>query len=53
MGLRRLYKRGRETISDEQVYEEVSNNAASFMKTINEVITKIRKRGDLKRDNLD
>ena len=53
MGLRRLYKRGRETTSDEQVYEEVSNNAASFLKTINEVITKIRKRGDLKRDNLD
>ena len=40
-------------LGDEEVYEKVSNNAAPLLKTINEVIAKIRKRGDLKRDNLD
>ena len=40
-------------LGDEQVYEEVSNDAALLLETINEVIAKIRKLGDLKRDNLD
>ena len=35
-------------LGDEEVYEEVSNNAASLLKTINAVISKIRKRSDLK-----
>ena len=39
-------------LGDEEVYEDVSNDAAPLLKTINAVITKIRKRGDLKRDNL-
>ena len=39
-------------LGDEQVYEEVSNDAAPLLNAINEVIAKIRKRGDLKRDNL-
>ena len=39
-------------LGDEEVYEEVSNDAAP-LKTINAVIAKIRKRGDLKRDDLD
>ena len=40
-------------LGDEHVYEEVSNDATLLLKTINEVIAKTRKRGDLKRDNLD
>ena len=40
-------------LGDEQVYEELSNDAAPLLKTTNEVIAKMRKRGDLKRDNLD
>ena len=40
-------------LGDEEVYKEVFNNAASLLKTINAVIAKIRKWGDLKRDNLD
>ena len=46
-------KEAEKQLGDEQVYEEVSNDAAPLLKTINEVIAKIRKRGDLKRDNLD
>ena len=46
-------KEAEKQLGDEQVYEEVSNVAAPLLKTINEVIAKIRKRGDLKRDNLD
>ena len=38
-------------LGDEQVYEEVSTDAAALLKTINEVMAKIRKRGDLKRDS--
>ena len=34
-------------------HEEVSNDAAPLPKTTNAVIAKIRKRGDLKRNNLD
>ena len=45
-------------LGDEEVYEEVSNDSApqkdhKTRKNINVVIAKIRKRGDLKRDNLD
>ena len=40
-------------LDDEEVYEEVSNDAKRLLKTINEIIAKIRKQGDLKRDNLD
>ena len=41
-------------LGDEEVYEEVSNeHAAPLLKTMNAVVAKIRKRGDLKRDNLD
>ena len=40
-------------LGDEEVYEEVSNNAASLLKTINAVISKIRKRSDLKSHKLD
>ena len=43
-------KEAEKELGDEQVYEKVSNDAAPLLKTINEVITKIRKRGDLKRD---
>ena len=46
-------KEAEKQLGDEEVYEEVSNDAAPLLKTINEVIAKIRKRGDLKRDNLD
>ena len=46
-------KEAQKQLGDEQVYEEVSNDAAPLLKTINEVIAKIRKRGDLQRDNLD
>ena len=46
-------KEAEKQLGDEQVYEEVSNDAAPLLKTINEVIAKIRKRDDLKRDNLD
>ena len=54
MGQRRLYKGYAEKqLGDEKVYEKVSNDAAPLLKTINEIITKIRKRGDLKRDYLD
>ena len=40
-------------LGDEEVYEEVSNDAAPLLKTINAVLAKIRNWGDLKRDNLD
>ena len=40
-------------LGDEEVYQEVFNDAASLLKTINAVIAKIRKWGDPKRDNLD
>ena len=46
-------KEAQKQLGDEQVYEEVSNDATSLLKTINEVIAKIRKCGDLQRDNLD
>ena len=46
-------KEAEKQLGDEQVYEEVSNDAAPLLNAINEVIAKIRKRGDLKRDNLD
>ena len=46
-------KEAQKQLGDEQVYEEVSNDAAPLLKTINKVIAKIRKRGDLQRDNLD
>ena len=46
-------KEAEKQLGDEEVYEEVSNDVAPLLKTINEVIAKIRKRCDLKRDNLD
>ena len=46
-------KEAEKQLGDEQVYEEVSNDAAPLLKTINEVIAKIRKLSDLKRNNLD
>ena len=39
-------------LDDEEICEEVSNDAAPLLKTINAVIAKIRKQDDLKRDNL-
>ena len=36
-------------LGDEVVYEEVSNDAVPLLKTINAIIAKIRKRGDLKK----
>ena len=45
-------KEAEKQLGDEGVYEEVSN-AAPLLKTINAVIAKIRKRGDLKSVNLD
>ena len=41
------------TSANEELYVEVCNNAAPLLKTINGVLAKIRKRGDLKRDTLD
>ena len=41
-------KEAEKQLGDEQVYEEVSKVTAPLLKTINEVIAKIRKRGDLK-----
>ena len=41
-------KEAEKQLGDEQVYEEVSNDAAPLLKTINEVISKVKKRGDLK-----
>ena len=46
-------KEAEKQLGDEEVYEEVSNDAAPLLKTINGVIAKIRKRSDLKRDTLD
>ena len=46
-------KEAEKQLGDEEVYEEVSNDAAPLLKTINGVIAKIKKRGDLKRDTLD
>ena len=46
-------KEAEKQLGDQEVYEEVSNDAAPLLKTINGVIAKIRKRGDLKRDTLD
>ena len=40
-------------LGDEQVYEEVSNDAVPLLITINEAMVEIRKRSDLKRNNLD
>ena len=44
-------KEAEKQLGDEQVYEEVSKNATPLLNTINKLIAKIRKRGDLKRDN--
>ena len=44
--------KGLAVVGDEQVSEEVSNDATPLLKIINEAIAKI-KQGDLKRDNLD
>ena len=46
-------KEAEKQLDDEKLYEEVSNDAAPLLKTINGVIAKIRKRGDLKRDTLN
>ena len=46
-------KDAKKQLGDEEVSEEVSNDAAPLLKTINGVIAKIRKPGDLKRDTLD
>ena len=46
-------KKAQKQLEDEEVNEKVFNNAASFLKTINKVMAKTRKRGDLKKDNLD
>ena len=46
-------KEAEKQLGDEEVYEEVSNDAAPLLKNINAVIAKMRKRGDLKRNNLD
>ena len=46
-------KEAEKQLGDEEVYEEVSNDAAPLLKTINEVIAKTRKLGVLKRDTLD
>ena len=41
-------KEAEKQLGDEEVYEDVSKDAARLLKTINGVIAKIRKRGDLK-----
>ena len=46
-------KEAEKHLGDEEVYEEVFNDAAPLLKIINGVIAKIRKQGDLKRDTLD
>ena len=46
-------KDAKEQLGDEEAYEEGSDNAATFLKTINAVIAKTMKRGDLKMNNLD
>ena len=40
-------------LDNEEVYEEVSNESTPLLKIINAVIAKIKKRGDVKKDNLD
>ena len=40
-------------LDNEEVYEEVSNDSTPLLKIINAVIAKIRKWGDVKKDNLD
>ena len=40
-------------LGDEEVYEEVLNDTARLLKTINAAIAKIREWDDLKRDNSD
>ena len=44
---------GEKQLGNEEVYEEVSNDAAPLLKIMNAVLAKIRKRGDVKKDNLD
>ena len=46
-------KEAEKLLGDEEVYEEVSNNAAPLLKAINAFIAKIIKRSDLKRGTLD
>ena len=46
-------KEAEKQLGDGEVYEEASSDAAPLLKTINGVIAKIRKLGDLKRDTLD
>ena len=52
-GRKDYIKEAEKQLDDEELYEEVSNDAAPLLKTINGVIAKIRKRGDLKRDTLN
>ena len=51
MGQKDYIKEAKKQLGDEEVYE-VSINVTPLLKTINEVIAKIRKRSDLKSDNL-
>ena len=53
LGLEDHIKEAEKQLGDEEVYEEVSNDVPPLLETITAVIAKIRKRGDLKRDNLD
>ena len=46
-------KEAEKQLGDGEVYEDASSDAAPLLKTINGVIAKIRKSGDLKRDTLD
>ena len=53
MGQKDYIKEVEKQLCNREVYEEVSNDAAPLLKTINAAIAKIRKQSDLKRDNLD
>ena len=46
-------KEAEKQLSDEEVYKKVSSDASPLLKTINGFIAKVRKRSDLKKDNLD
>ena len=50
-GTKNTIRKVEKQLDDKQVYEEVSSDTAPLLKTIDAVIAKIKKSGDMKRDS--
>ena len=52
-GIEKTIKEAEKQVGGEEVNKEFSTDAGTLLKTVNAVIAKVRKRGDLKRDNIN